>query len=152
MAAPLSICTKEERWTVIHFLFEEGVNPSESICRMQEQYGDSCLSENRVYECIERFKQGRISKMAMKDRTVRLLQPLRFVVVEGIAKEGMTVSSAGITPSAIKNRITSLLSSLMQIGNGATILNGLLLQRLRGKTSYPLYGSVADNLSFSAGY
>ncbi|GFX19365.1 hypothetical protein TNCV_3015041 [Trichonephila clavipes] len=41
MAAPLTICTKEERIAVISFLFAEGVKPAEIIRRMQVLYGIS---------------------------------------------------------------------------------------------------------------
>jgi transposase len=44
---------------VIRFLFEEGVRPVEIIRRMQPQYGDNCLSRNKIYEWIDRFKKGR---------------------------------------------------------------------------------------------
>jgi hypothetical protein len=61
MEAPLSICTKEEMRGVIRFLFGEGVKPVEIISRMQAQYGDNCLSRNRIYERIDHFKKGRTS-------------------------------------------------------------------------------------------
>jgi hypothetical protein len=35
------------------------VKPSEIYRRMKVQYGDSYLSEGRVYEWVERFKNGR---------------------------------------------------------------------------------------------
>jgi hypothetical protein len=44
MEAPLSICTKEEMWGVIRFLFADSVKPVEIIHQMQAQYGDDCLS------------------------------------------------------------------------------------------------------------
>ena len=55
MAAPLSTCTVEEQRSVIRFLWSEGVKPSE-IYRMKVQYGDSCLSQGRVYEWWKDFK------------------------------------------------------------------------------------------------
>jgi len=57
MAATLSTCTVEEQQSVIHFLWSEGVKPSEIYRRMEVQYGDSCLSP--VYEWVERFQNGR---------------------------------------------------------------------------------------------
>jgi len=36
----------------------EGVKPSEIYRRMKVQYGDSCLSQGRVYEWVERFQNG----------------------------------------------------------------------------------------------
>ena len=53
MAAPLSTCTVEEQRSVILFLWSEGVKPSEIYRRMKVQYGDSCLSQGRVYEWVE---------------------------------------------------------------------------------------------------
>jgi transposase len=61
MEAPLSICTKEEMQGVIRFLFAEGVKPVEIFRQMQAQYGDNCLSRNKIYEWIDQFKKGRTS-------------------------------------------------------------------------------------------
>jgi len=51
MAALLSTCTVEEQRSVIRFFGggSEGVKPSEIHRRMKVQYGDSCLSQVRVY-------------------------------------------------------------------------------------------------------
>jgi hypothetical protein len=46
----------EEQRSVIHFLWSEGVKPSEIYRRMKVQYGDSCLNQGRVYEWMERFQ------------------------------------------------------------------------------------------------
>jgi len=59
MAAPLSTCTVEEQRRVIRFLWSEGVKPSEIYRRMKVQNGDSCLSQETVYEWVERFQNGR---------------------------------------------------------------------------------------------
>jgi len=59
MAAPLSTCTVEEQRSVISFLWSEGMKPSEMYRRMKVQYGDSCLSQGRVYEWVERFQNVR---------------------------------------------------------------------------------------------
>jgi hypothetical protein len=61
MEASLSICTKEEIWGVIRFLFAEGLKLVEIIRRMQAQYGDNCLSRSKIYEWIDHFKKGRTS-------------------------------------------------------------------------------------------
>ena len=53
MATPLSNCTVEEQRSIIRFLWSEGVKPSEIYRRMKVQYGDSCLSQERVYEWVE---------------------------------------------------------------------------------------------------
>jgi len=58
MAAPLPTCTVEEQRSVINFLWSEGVKP-EIYRRMKVQYVDSCLSQERVYEWVERFQNGR---------------------------------------------------------------------------------------------
>ncbi|GFT18293.1 ribosomal protein S6 kinase alpha-3 [Trichonephila clavipes] len=59
-AASLSICSHEGR-TVIRFLYVEGAKPADIIPCMQEQYGDSYLSQNKIYKWIECFKQGKTS-------------------------------------------------------------------------------------------
>jgi len=60
MAASLSTCTVEEQRSVIlFFLWSEGVKPSEIYRSMKVQYGNSCLSQRRVYEWMERFQNGR---------------------------------------------------------------------------------------------
>ena len=61
MAAPLSICTKEEQRSVIRFLWSEGVSGAEIHRRLLVQYGNSCLPQRSVYEWIEKFKNGRTS-------------------------------------------------------------------------------------------
>jgi len=59
MAAQLSTCTVEEQRSVIRFVWSEGVKLSEIYRRMKVQYGDSCLSQGRGYEWVERFQNGR---------------------------------------------------------------------------------------------
>jgi hypothetical protein len=61
MEAPLSICTKEEMWGVIRFLFAERVKPVEINRRMQAQYGGNCLQRSKIYEWTDHFKKGRTS-------------------------------------------------------------------------------------------
>ena len=56
MAAPLSTCTVEEQRSVICFLWSEGVKTSEIYRRMEVQYGDSCLSQERVMNGWKDFK------------------------------------------------------------------------------------------------
>jgi len=58
MAAPLQDCTIEERGAV-RFLWAEGVKPVEIHCCMLAQYGQSTMSQRKVYEWVERFKSGR---------------------------------------------------------------------------------------------
>jgi hypothetical protein len=53
-----SSCTMGEQRGVIRFLWSEGVKPSEIYKRMKVQYEDICLRQARVYERVERFKNG----------------------------------------------------------------------------------------------
>ena len=61
MAAPLSVCTKEEQRGVIRFLWSEGVPGAEIHRRLSAQYEDSALPRGSVYEWIENFQHGRTS-------------------------------------------------------------------------------------------
>jgi len=57
MDAPLQDCTIEEHG-IVQFLWAEGVKPVEIHCRMLAQYGQSTMSQRKVYEWVERFKSG----------------------------------------------------------------------------------------------
>jgi transposase len=59
MEAPLCDCTISEQRAVIRFLWAEGLKPSEIRRRMLVQYGDKCIGQRKVYEWVERFKNGR---------------------------------------------------------------------------------------------
>ena len=59
MDAPLQDCTIEEQHGVVWFLLAEGVKPVEIHRRMLAQYGQSTMSQRKVYEWVERFKLGR---------------------------------------------------------------------------------------------
>jgi hypothetical protein len=59
MAAPLSVCTKEEQRSVIRFLWSEGVSGAETHRRLSAQYGNRVLPQRSVYEWIEKLKNGR---------------------------------------------------------------------------------------------
>jgi transposase len=59
MAAPLSICTKEEQRSVIRFLWSEGVSGAEIHRRLSAQYGNSVLPQRSVYEWIEKLQNDR---------------------------------------------------------------------------------------------
>jgi hypothetical protein len=61
MAAPLSMCTKEEQCGVIRFLWSEGVPRAEIHRRLSAQYGDNALPWRSVYEWIEKFQHVRTS-------------------------------------------------------------------------------------------
>jgi len=58
MAAPLPTSTNEEQRSVIRFLSSEGVKPIEIHRRMKVQYGDACLSLQKVYEWTRKFMNG----------------------------------------------------------------------------------------------
>ena len=57
MAAPLSVCTKEEQRSVIRFIWSEGVSGAE----IHQHNTVSVLPQRCVYEWIEKFKNGRTS-------------------------------------------------------------------------------------------
>jgi len=59
MDAPLQDCTIEEQRGVVPFLWAEGVKRVEIHCRMLAQYGQSTMSQRKVYEWVERFKSCR---------------------------------------------------------------------------------------------
>ena len=59
MDPPLQDCTIEEQHGVLRFLWVEGVKPVEIHRRMLAQYGQSTMSQRKVYEWVERFKSGR---------------------------------------------------------------------------------------------
>jgi len=59
MDAPLQDCTiEEQRGGVVQFLWA-GVKPVEIDRRMLAQYGQSTMSQRKVYEWVERFESGR---------------------------------------------------------------------------------------------
>jgi len=59
MDTPLQDCTIEEQSGVVRFVWAEGVKPVEIHRRMLAQYGQSTMSQRKVYEWEERFKSGR---------------------------------------------------------------------------------------------
>lgn len=61
MATPLEHCTREEQRSVIGFLHSDRVKPIDIHRRMKPQYGNSCLSLQKVYEWSNKFKNGVIS-------------------------------------------------------------------------------------------
>jgi hypothetical protein len=58
-AAPLSDCTIEEQRTVVRSLWAEGIKSAEIHRRMLAQYEAHTLHQRKIYEWIERFKEGR---------------------------------------------------------------------------------------------
>jgi hypothetical protein len=59
MEAPLSECTISEQRAVIRFLWAERIKPSEIHRRMLVQCGDKCIGPTKVYEWVQRIKNGR---------------------------------------------------------------------------------------------
>jgi len=59
MDAPLQNCTIEEPRGVVRFLWAEGVKLVEIHRRLLVQYGQSTVSQRKVYECVGRFKSSR---------------------------------------------------------------------------------------------
>jgi len=59
MDAPLQDCTTEEQRGVVRFVWAEGAKPVEIHRRMLAQYGQSTMSQRKVYEWVESFKSGR---------------------------------------------------------------------------------------------
>ena len=58
MDVPLQDCTIEEQHGVVRFLWAEVVKPVEYHRRILAQYGQSTMSQRKVYEWVERFKWG----------------------------------------------------------------------------------------------
>ena len=58
MDAPLQDGTIEEQRGVARFLWAEGAKPVEIHRRMLAQYGQSTMTERKVYEWVEKFKLG----------------------------------------------------------------------------------------------
>ena len=56
--APLQDCSIEEQHGVVLFLWAGGVKPVEIHRHMLAQYGQSTMSQRKVYEWVERFKSG----------------------------------------------------------------------------------------------
>jgi len=59
MDAPLQDCTIEEQCGVVRFLWAEGVKPVKIHRCMLAQYGQSTMSQRKVYQWVEMFKLGR---------------------------------------------------------------------------------------------
>ena len=59
MDPPLQDCTIEEQSDVVRFLWVEGVKPVEIHHRILVQYGQSTVSQGKVYQWVETFISGR---------------------------------------------------------------------------------------------
>ena len=58
MVSPLQNRTIEEQRGIVQFLWAEVVKPVEIHRRMLAEYGQSTMSQRKVYEWVERFKSG----------------------------------------------------------------------------------------------
>jgi len=70
MDAPLQDCTIEEQRGVVQFLWAEGVKPVEIHRHMLAQYGQTTMTQRKVYEWVERCKLGR-THVTDEDRSGR---------------------------------------------------------------------------------
>jgi hypothetical protein len=61
MAAPLSICTKDEQRNEVRFIWAGRVKGVEILKRLCAQYEDKVFPHWSLYEWIETFKNGRTS-------------------------------------------------------------------------------------------
>jgi hypothetical protein len=57
MNAPLQDCTIEEQCGIVQFVWAERVQPVEIHCGMLAQYGQSTISQQKVYEWVERRRK-----------------------------------------------------------------------------------------------
>ena len=71
MDAHLQDCNIEEQRGVVRFLSAEGVKPVQIHQRMLAQYGQSTMSQRKVYDWVESFKSGRtrVTDEGRSDRT-----------------------------------------------------------------------------------
>jgi len=58
MDTALQDCTIEEQRGIVRFLWAESVKSVEIHRSMLAQYGQSTMSQRKVYEWVERFKSG----------------------------------------------------------------------------------------------
>jgi hypothetical protein len=94
MAAPLATCTKAEQRSVIRLLSTEGVKPIEIHRRMKVQYGDACLSLQKVCQWTRKFMNA-ISSVAdcpRPGKAHRMVTPEGIAAVDGIVKENWRVT------------------------------------------------------------
>ena len=94
MAAPLTICTKEEQLSAIRFLSSEAVKPIEIHRRMKIQYGDVCLSLQQVYEWTRKFMNdiSSVTDSPRPGQPHRVVTPEAIAAVEAIVKENRRVT------------------------------------------------------------
>jgi len=70
MDPPLQDCTIEEQRGIVRFVWAEGEKPVEIHRRVLAEYGQSTMSQRKVYEWVERFKSGR-TRVTVEGRSGR---------------------------------------------------------------------------------
>ncbi|XP_035226061.1 protein GVQW3-like [Stegodyphus dumicola] len=92
--APLATCTSEEQRSVIRFLRSEGVKPIDIFRRMKVQYGDSCLSQPKIYEWCRKFANGvtSVADAPCPGQARRVVTPETISAVEAIVLENRRVT------------------------------------------------------------
>jgi transposase len=94
MAVPLATSTKEEQYSVIHFLSSEGMKAIEIHQQMKVQYGDAYLSLKQVYEWTKKFLNGlsSVTDSPKPGQAHRVVTPEAIAAVETIVKENRCVT------------------------------------------------------------
>ena len=92
------------------FLHSEGTKPAEIIRRMQQQYGESCLSERKIYEWLNRFKNGRVS-ICDEERSGR---PVSYTHLDVYKRQKKKMY---ISTTQMGNILTLLFPVFLVIGN-----------------------------------
>jgi hypothetical protein len=94
MAALVATCTKEEQCSVNRFLSSEGVKPIEIDRRMKVQYGDACLSLQKVYEWTRKFMNSisSVTDCPRPGQAHPVVTPEATAADEAIVKENRRVT------------------------------------------------------------
>lgn len=105
---------------VIRFLNSEEVKSEEIVHRIQQQYGESCLSHSKIYEWVDCFKNGRISVF------MQALTSKTDVNIEAV--EQMIRKNRGVKIDEIANKLKYSMAESMQISHGSafSIIHDLL--------------------------
>jgi transposase len=86
---------------VIRFLLAEGVKHVESICPIQAQYGDNCLSRNKIYKWTDHFKKR--SSVCDEERSGRPSASTENSIqaIEGMVRENRRITVDDIAEASI---------------------------------------------------
>ena len=87
-------CTKQEQRSVGRFLFSEVVKPIEIHRQIRIQYGDRCMSHTRVYEWIEKLKNGvtSVEDSPLLGRAFTAVMEDNIAAVENTVQENQRVT------------------------------------------------------------